>query len=234
MSRSSDLDAFYGLLGKLEMRIGGRRRLRDMHGRMPWPERGVYFFFEDGEHRATAPDRPRVVRVGTHALTATSRTTLWRRLAQHRGTMSPRGGNHRGSIFRLLIGEALMRRDPALAVESWGRGSTTPRENRVAERPLEEKVSDYLGAMTFLFLPVPDRGGPESTRGLIERNAIALLSNYLEPGPDAPSADWLGYHSGRERVHRSGLWNNNHVDERHDPEFLEVLQNLTARIAPGT
>ena len=44
MQRRSDLAVFYGLLDELEVRIGERRRLGDCHGRMSWPERGVYFF----------------------------------------------------------------------------------------------------------------------------------------------------------------------------------------------
>lgn len=49
--RRADLDRFYGLLGILEERCGGKRLLADCHGRMNWPSRGVYFFFEDGELR---------------------------------------------------------------------------------------------------------------------------------------------------------------------------------------
>ena len=53
----------------------GRRTLRDAHGTDGWPRHGVYFFYEPGEVRVDGRDR--VVRVGTHALTATSRTALW-------------------------------------------------------------------------------------------------------------------------------------------------------------
>ena len=62
---------------------GGPRRLADSHGSDGWPRHGVYFFYEPGETRADGTDR--VVRVGTHALTATSQATLWGRLRQHRG-----------------------------------------------------------------------------------------------------------------------------------------------------
>jgi len=34
-------------------------------------------------------------------------TTLWARLSQHRGSAKSGGGNHRCSIFRLLVGRAL-------------------------------------------------------------------------------------------------------------------------------
>jgi len=92
-------------------------------------------------------------------------------------------------------------------------------------------VSDYLGNMTLLFLEVPDDPGPDSARGVVERNSIALLSGYREPTQDRPSKSWLGNHSGRERVRRSGLWNNNHVDEIYDPEFLNLFDDLLRRMS---
>ena len=94
------LDRLYELLGDLRSRLGGARTLASCTGRMDWPARGVYLFFEPGEMRRDGT--PRVVRVGTHALTVGSRTTLWQRLSQHRGYLSGRwagGGNHRGSVF---------------------------------------------------------------------------------------------------------------------------------------
>ncbi|AZQ66937.1 hypothetical protein EF888_07160 [Silicimonas algicola] len=233
MPRQSDLDTFYWLLDDLEARVGGRRRLAECHGRLHWPRRGVYFFFEPGEHRDAASTDYRVVRVGTHALTSKSRTTLWKRLGQHRGTTSPPGGNHRGSIFRLLVGEALLNRDASLSVDSWGQGSSASGELRAKEREHEMKVSEYLGGMTLLFVDVPDDPGRESGRGILERNSIALLSSYVEPTSDQPSSHWLGHRSGRERVRRSGLWNNNHVDEAYDPGFLDVFEEMIAHTQVG-
>jgi len=226
MQKQSDTTTFYRLLEVLESRMRGRRRLGDCHGRMPWPERGVYFFFEPGETRAALPNSARVVRVGTHALKAGSRTTIWKRLSQHRGTANPYGGNHRGSIFRLLVGQALMHRNPSLEFPSWGNGSNAPRDTRQSENPLERKVSDFLGDMTLVILPISDEAGPDSLRGLIERNSIALLSGYGGDVCDHPSKGWLGSYSGREKVRQSGLWNNNHVDENYDPAFLDVMETL--------
>ncbi|WP_099553477.1 hypothetical protein [Hartmannibacter diazotrophicus] len=198
---------------------------------MEWPERGVYFFFEPGEFHTVDPAAHRVTRVGTHALTEKSRTTLWKRLSQHRGTANPRGGNHRGSILRLLVGEALINRDKATSLESWGQKSSAPHQVRLAERPHEVAVSEYLGAMSLLFLPVADNPGVESARGLIERNSIALLSGFGSPSPDPPSCAWLGQFSGRDRVRRSGLWNNRHVDENYDPDFLPLLIDQIDRVS---
>ena len=47
------------------------------------------------------------MRVGTHGLKSGSRSTLWAPLSQHRGTARSSDGNHRGAIFRGLVGIAL-------------------------------------------------------------------------------------------------------------------------------
>jgi hypothetical protein len=72
MNRHADHVRFYEILGSLEQALGGKRVLKDCDGRMVWPDRGVYFFFEPGETRSDAGSGPRVVRVGTHALKADS------------------------------------------------------------------------------------------------------------------------------------------------------------------
>lgn len=66
--RVKHLCRFYEALSLLERRIGGRHQISDCSGRMRWPERGVYFFFEPGETRRDSGEGPRVVRIGTHAL----------------------------------------------------------------------------------------------------------------------------------------------------------------------
>jgi hypothetical protein len=226
--RGEYLIRFYSILDNLERHIGGARTLADCSGRMVWPKRGVYFFGEPGERRADTGDGPRVVRVGTHALKAGSGTKLWTRLSQHRGQTSTGGGNHRGSIFRLIVGAALIRRD-GINFPTWGDGNTAVRDVRLGERALECEVSRVIGKMPFLWLPIEDDAGPESLRGYIERNSIALLSNYNTPRLDPPSPDWLGHHSDRERVRKSGLWNQNHVDENYDPAFLLKFEQLVSR-----
>lgn len=222
--RLADLQRFYELMAQLDSCIEGKHLLRDCHGRMNWPLRGVYFFFEDGEVRGQSGNGPRVVRVGTHALKSGSRTSLWKRLSQHKGVALSGGGNHRGSIFRLIVGTALLERD-GLTSESWdNRKSTAPREMRLAEQHIEQLVSGVIGAMPFLWLDVGDVPGAESERGIIERGSIALLSNWQKEPIDLPSPSWLGNYCNRERVRASGLWNSNHVDEAYDPRFLDVFE----------
>ena len=230
----ADTVRFYELLDRLASRVGGPRFLQGCDGRMDWPQRGVYFFYESGETRSGTGIGQRVVRVGTHALKDGSGSKLWGRLSQHRGSSRSGLGNHRGSIFRLLVGIALARRGNIPLPESWGiansLGKAAQRLNverasiREAEASIEARVSEYIGQMPFLWLSVSDAPGADSKRGLIERNAIALLSDYVRLTADGPSADWLGHYSDRERVRLSGLWNNNHVDETYNASFLDEME----------
>lgn len=227
---------FYDLLAGIERRVGERRTLATCDGRMDWPQRGVYFFFEAGEQRSWSGSGDRVVRVGTHALTDRSRTKLWARLSQHRGGARSGGGNHRGSIFRLLVGVALSKRGDCPLPSSWGCGGDpgvaarrlgmTRAAVKEAEADLERRVSAHIGRMPFLWLNVPDDPSPHSDRGFIERNAIALLSHARTPGADAPSVHWLGAYSDRPLVRASGLWNNRHVEEDYDAAFLGLMEAL--------
>lgn len=224
-TRKDHLVVFYELLHLLEESLGGTRCLKDCGGRLAWPRRGIYFFQEPGEVRTGSGDGPRIVRVGTHALKAGSRTSVWTRLSQHKGTSKSGGGNHRGSIFRLIVGAAIMQRDD-LRYPTWGSGMSAPREIRDSEVPLEQEVSRAIGEMPFLWLAIEDDPGADSLRGYIERNSIALLSNFGRDPIDPPSLGWLGRHCNRDRVRSSGLWNQNHVDETYDPVFLNVLRQL--------
>ena len=223
--RLNHLDRFYSILSALEKSLGGARKLSDCSGRMNWPRRGIYFFFEPGERRSNTGDGSRIVRVGTHAIKSGSGTKLWTRLSQHRGQVLLGGGNHRSSIFRLIVGAALIERD-GHDYPSWGKGRSASREVREGEQPLERAVSALIGDMSFLWLSIEDEPGPDSQRGYIERNAIALLSNFGRPPLDPPSLNWLGHFCNRERVRTSGLWNSNHVDDDYDTTSLDTLERL--------
>jgi hypothetical protein len=234
---------FYELLDQLENNVGGKRQLKHVDGKKNWPRRGVYFFFEPGEYRTTSGEGLRVVRVGTHALKSGSKSTLWGRLSQHQGTIGgnhPGGGNHRGSIFRLHVGHALIHKNQwkERGVETWSVGSSALKEVREAEVWIEKAVSVYIRSMPFLWLEIDDPPGRESMRGYIESNAIALLSNYPHVGTpkeilqciDPPSNEWLGRWAKSEKVSRSGLWNSNHVDEDYDRGFLDEIDDLIDRM----
>jgi hypothetical protein len=223
--RPEDLNRFYDLLGSVIEKNGGTRMLSSSDGYLDWPVRGIYFFMEPGEDREGTPQAHRIVRVGTHALKAGSRSTLWKRLSQHKGTLKTGGGNHRGSIFRLIVGRSLISRF-GYEYPTWGQGNTAKGDIRAGELSLERKVSEVVGDLPFTWVPIDDEPGPDSLRGYIERNSIALLSNYEKDPVDPPSSNWLGRHCDRQRVRRSGLWNSNHVNEDYDPDFLDAMEEL--------
>lgn len=229
VERAEHTDRLYAVLDDLASRVGGPRCLRECTRRDGWPSHCVYFFYEPGELRTGGALR--VVRVGTHALRESSRTTLWNRLAQHRGTRAG-GGHHRGSIFRHHVGSALITRqrlgDDVLA--AW---SNTRRDPQRAgdEATVERMVSEHIGRMPFLWLAVPTLTEGTSLRGHVERNCIALLSNATG-GTDVPSEQWLGRHAVSPKVRESGLWNVNHIDEQYDPAFLDTMQSLVDETPP--
>jgi hypothetical protein len=233
MTRREDLDRFYSLMQRLEEQVGGKQRLEDCTGYMDWPSRGVYFFFTPDETRENS-SQLRVTRVGTHAVSEGSSTSLWDRLKQHYGTGSrsknhPHGGNHRGSVYRKRVGEAIINRDNTQdQYPSWNqRWSSIERERdevRDEEYPLEKKVSTYIRRQPFLWVKVNDTPSKDSDRGYIERNIIALLSNYQKDPVDPRNSTWLGKHSPKREIKESGLWNVNHVEENYDPEFLGLLE----------
>lgn len=221
--RNRHLQEFFRLLNDLEKSLGGKRLLKNCNGKLNWPERGVYFFFEPEEFRTNNPSEPRVVRVGTHMVSKGSRATLWNRLLTHRGN-GDGGGNHRASVFRLHVGNAIIQRSAGeISLPSWSRGQSVSPETRSAELELEQKVSEHIGNMSILWINVPDAAGPASDRAFIEKNSIALLSG--PEGPiDIPSDDWLGNFSTNEAIRKSGLWNVNYVDHRYDDRFLTVFE----------
>lgn len=232
--RQQYIEALYGLLDALSQKVEGAKRLADCHGKMGFPARGVYFFFEPGEYRRNRQEL-RVVRVGTHAISLGSKTTLWNRLYAHRGSKAGEG-NHRASIFRLHVGRAMLNRDGDTSFPHWGQKSSASKAIKQSEGSLERLVSEYIGNMRFLWLNVDDEPSKESHRGFIERNAIALLAGENGQSPlDAGSSTWLGQYSDREKIRLSGLWNLDYIGSpdkviSYNPAFLGVLRQYMDRM----
>ena len=217
--RLVDTVRFYNLIDRLTQRVATPRQLRP-HGGLT----GRLFLFEANELRSHRQ----------HAVTAGSQSKLWTRLNQHKGIGESADANQRGSIFRKILGIALAKQDGIVFPKSWNLGSTssaaanklgiTREQVRHSEAELGRLVSRYIRRMPFLWVNVDDPPSPSSDRAFIERNAIALLSGYVARTSDAPSQQWLGRLSDRDKVRRSGLWNNNHVDVDYSPSFLDALE----------
>jgi hypothetical protein len=177
------------------------------------PEAGVYLFFDAQEARMKDLTQLRVVRVGTHGVAAGSKATLRHRMRTHLGT-SAGEGNHRSSIFRLHVGRSVLNADLAPGVHTWG-SSSASKEALLKERGLEKLVSDYLSRLQVVLIDIPGISDKANDRSYIEQNLIAVLSNRCKP-LDPPSYQWLGNHSDKREIRKSGLWNVNHVEQRFD------------------
>ncbi len=185
----------------------------------------MYFFFEDGEVRGDGSSR--VVRVGTHALTAASKATLRGRLRQHRGHLAdrdPGSGSHRASVFRRHARAALIQRDgrPPELLASWldRHGPHPGRASQLGNRGRDGGQPSYRGDAGAL----AQRPGPRH-RGYIERNSIALTSSW-PPARTRPAPAGLGTRPSPARSASRGLWNVQHVTQPCHPGFLPTLQRL--------
>jgi hypothetical protein len=140
LNRADAIEAFYGIIehkNATSALLPLREALQN-----PLPDQGVYFFLDPTEETRFSTQLGRLVRVGTHAVSAGSRATLRDRLRAHLGT-SDGYGNHRSSVFRLHVGEALIRRDGLRKrFPLWGNGQSSSALVRERERPLEKKVSE--------------------------------------------------------------------------------------------
>ena len=204
----------------------GGRRIAESSGRMSWPARGVYLVL-DADGRVSRSGMPRIARVGTHAVSIGSQSSLWNRLSTHRGTLAG-GGSHRSSIFRLHVGRAWTR---AVRSEqwpsSWAEGQSASRETRLGEAELETQVSRVIGAMRVLWLDIDDEPGAASERAYIERNLIGMVSRAgLLWGGNWHG--WLGRNAADWRIATSGLWNLNHVYSKPDEDFIERFAEAVA------
>ena len=227
-SRQRHLDEFYRLLDQLAAGEDGPRRLKDCTGRDGWPRRGVYFFLENGETRVDGTSR--VVRVGTHALSTTSKH-------HHVGpaTPAPRAGRwqepRRRQPPRIDLPQA--RRDrphPARRSARWTPGLVG---QQPAPPPMGSTVRISSSAPSaFTSAPCRSYGSrsPASptaaATGAASNATASRCCRVSTGGPDKPSAGWLGHHATSTRVRQSGLWNSNHVDEAYDPAFLQLFENL--------
>jgi hypothetical protein len=164
---------------------------------------GLYFFFEDDETSRHGPTG-RVVRVGNHPR---SEGGLVRRLRQHYS------GNKNGSVFRKLLGSALLRsRDPdtPCLAPAPGKGHWELQGARPCAlcRVLEAEVSSSLRAgFRFRCIEIRDR----NERNLFE---VMLVATLAQCQVCKPSGGWLGRHAYVDRVRESGLWNVQYSDGR--------------------
>jgi hypothetical protein len=234
-SHEDDLNRFYGLVRELERGLRRKREIEDVRTYSDWPERGVYLLFENGELRSSIQNsdgqaQMRVTRIGTHAIKSGAQSTLLGRLKAHRGNGSG-GGNHRGSILREHVGNALLNSpDCRLDVPTWNKDISS-RDRPQEEKELESRVSAYVGKMQVLWIRVDDEPSRTCDRAFLEENMIALLSQNSK-AVDPPSRSWLGNYSPEPVIRSTGLWNVRSVGREYHHEFLDIL-NVYVEITIG-
>jgi hypothetical protein len=225
--RRDAIAASYGIFDRISNGEGAPRLRELLAGELP--SHGVYFFFDDAEATRFSKLLPRLVRVGTHGVSLGSVATLRNRLRTHFGTRSG-GGNHRASVFRLHVGRAIIERDGLQKqFPNWGKGQSAPKEVTQQEINMEALVSEYIGNLRVLFIPVSDPASSGSLRATIEKQFIAMFTEKLCPIENR-SSGWLGHFSDKATIRETGLWNVRDVGEEYDLKFLAFLQSLLKRL----
>lgn len=220
-----DLDRLYDMLSIAVLREQHLRVFGSCSGSAKWPRRGLYIFCDPRHRRMFKPNTFKIIRIGTHAVSKGSASSLWQRLKNHKGQQDG-SGNHRGSIFRLHVGSALMSTQ-SIMCPSWGVGMSAIEDIRTRETALEMAVSKYLASLQVVALDVNDEPSKLSDRAYIEQNMIALLSGRAGPVEIADES-WLGYHCKNKAVRRASLWNVDYTELDYDPAFLDVVERYIA------
>jgi len=216
----------YEMFGHLA-KIVGLNQLREVLAN-DIPKQGVYFFFDDAEPTKFSTTVPRLVRIGTHGVSAGSSATLRNRLRTHLGTRTG-AGNHRASVFRLHVGRAIIERDGLQQrYPNWGKGQSASRDIADQEAPLELQVSEYIGNLRVLFIPVLDIAGTGSMRATMERQFISMFTENM-CAIEKSSPSWLGRFSDKASIRDSGLWNVRDVGGEYDLKFVPLLDGLFKR-----
>lgn len=225
--RQMAIKRFYRILERLAESLGNPTLAEVVSGGLP--PKGVYFFFDPTEPTSFSKKLPRLVRIGTHAVSIGSKATLRNRLRTHFGTRDG-AGNHRASVFRLHVGQSLLARDGRNEdFPNWGKGQSANKLITQHEYSFERQVSAYLARLLVLHVPIDDDAGKSSMRAVMEHHLIALMTEdraFLE----TPSEAWLGRWSSRPEISSSGLWNVRSVGERVDLKIVELLERLIEKL----
>ena len=214
-SRSTDIELFYQLLGRIKWHVSKPFRLADVRNLNNLPQSGVEFYFEDGEYRFQSNNCNRVVRVGYSESTP-------KRLTSHNKT-----NNSRFSVFRNHLSVTLAHRDFNLEMPELG--TIRKRAEWVKENcpEIEPKINKHIKKLKVLILEVENSDDLK----YIRKNAIRLLSNFNKQKIIDPcSDDWLGKFHYDKKVKQSHLWNCRLVKGDHDSNFCSTLESLIEKI----
>lgn len=238
------LSEFYQTLGDLAEATGGPYYLSDYESSWNFPQRGIYVFFHPStDPQVDPPTEWSIARIGTVGVSEGSTATLQGRVRQHRGNASGKygegGGNHRGSVFRLHVGQALKEKHGWQdKYPHWGSSHRDLPDDleteslRQNEHSLEQRVSEYIRSMPFLVIDIPGEPHSDCERARFEKNLIALVSHKRRTNPALMNSDWLGISSPRAEINQTGLWNINHVSGFYSESIINELKPYTNSTDP--
>jgi hypothetical protein len=220
--RFQDVSKFYRMMQDLQLNSSQLRLFSECSGAMNWPKRGLYIYFRENENRLFSGNNLKVIRVGTHAVSLSSASSLWQRIKTHQGNLQGIG-NHRSSVFRMHIGSSILAKEK-ISLSSWGKNIEISKDQEKLELEIEREVTIYMNNMLISYLDIGDNPSKNSDRAYLEQNIIGLLSGPIAP-IDIADESWLGYYCDNYAVRRSSLWNVNHTRMEYDPDFFAVLQH---------
>lgn len=177
---------------------------------------GIYILFEKNEN---AHGQDRVVRIGTHR----GDNNLYNRLKEHFINE-----NKDRSIFRKNIGRSILNKDNDEYINIW-EIDFQERKNKekyfnvfdkIKQNKIEKEVSKYIQEnLSFTIIEISNK----EDRLLYESKLISTISLCNDC---SASKDWLGNHSPKEKIVKSGLWLVNELyKEPFSLEELEVFIN---------
>ena len=174
------------------------------------PEKGIYFFYEDGEVWGHGGDKPRIVRIGTHK-NGNLRSRIkehylldksWMNFNENKPKPSDR------SIFRKNIGRALLNKDMDGYLQIWNINFIRSRNKELfgskrnieKEKRVEEMITRIIREkFSFRFIVLDS----QKERKRLERSLIGTVAQCKLC---KPSANWLGNYSPIQKIRESGLW----------------------------
>jgi hypothetical protein len=160
------------------------------------PKNGIYILFEKNEQ---AHYGDRIVRIGTH----TGKDQLFSRLNQHF-----QKENKDRSIFRKNIGRALLNKTNDPFLQKWELDLTTKKSKNdninsidlIKQNLIEKEVTKQIqNNFSFVVFEINDK----TKRLYFESKIISTISHCTDC---KPSKNWLGNHSPKEKIRKSGLW----------------------------
>jgi len=206
------------------------------------PRNGIYFFYEKGETWGHGGDKPRIVRIGTHkANNFRSRIKEHFLLDERKMNFDSVGQAPKDrSIFRKNIGRALLNKHGSRYLKIWEIDFTS-RNNREKyshlrnieyEKSIETQVTLALrNNFSFRFILVEEETERMGTKGLESR----LIGTVAQCSLCQPSNSWLGKHSPKMEIRRSGLWLVQHLSSSpitiEEKNLISIAITRTKRYA---